>query len=135
MEFDKLKKNILNKTVYRFLIVGGGCTFIDFAIYFSILNQLGPFCSKGISMSVSTVVNFILNKFWSFSAGKNREFMEGVRYVCTQVINISFNIMVNAFVLYITGEKIIAFIFATGMAMIVNYMLQRFWVFKRAVER
>jgi len=126
-----IKKSIFNKSVIRFLVVGCCCTALDFIIYILIVDYIGTVLGKGISMICSMVMNYFLNKFWSFSAKTTKDKKELIRYVIAQAVNITVNVTVNVFLLNISSIKVLAFICATGIAMVVNYMLLRFWVFKK----
>ena len=126
-----MKKKFLDKSVIKFLVVGGCCTFIDYSIYMMIVDKIGALGGKGISMGCSMIINYLLNKYWSFNAKKTKKGKEITRYILSQVANITVNMSVNFIVLSVIGQKTIAFLCATGVAMIVNYLLQRFWVFKK----
>ena len=69
MNKTRLQKFGFDKTLIRFIIVGGCCTLIDFAMYMLIMEHVGAVIGKAVSMGCSMLVNFFLNKFWSFSAG------------------------------------------------------------------
>ena len=84
--------------------------------------------SKTISMSCSMLVNYFLNKFWSFSARHKKNQYELLRFAATQMANMFANVSVNAIIFSATQIKSLAFIIATGVAFCVNYVLQRFWV-------
>lgn len=126
-----MKKKFLDKSVIKFLVVGGCCTFIDYSIYMMIVDKIGALGGKGISMGCSMIINYLLNKYWSFDAKKTKKEKEITRYILSQVANITVNMSINFIVLSVIGQKTIAFLCATGVAMIVNYLLQRFWVFKK----
>lgn len=126
-----MKKKFWNKSVIKFLAVGGCCTFIDYSIYMMIVDKIGVLGGKGISMGCSMIINYLLNKYWSFDAKKTKKGKEITRYILSQVANITVNMSINFIVLSVIGQKTIAFLCATGVAMIVNYLLQRFWVFKK----
>lgn len=126
-----MKKKFLDKSVIKFLVVGGCCTFIDYSIYMMIVDKIGALGGKGISMGCSMIINYLLNKYWSFDAKKTKKGKEITRYILSQVANITVNMSINFIVLSVIGQKTIAFLCATGVAMIVNYLLQRFWVFKK----
>lgn len=126
-----MKKKFLDNSVIKFLVVGGCCTFIDYSIYMMIVDKIGALGGKGISMGCSMIINYLLNKYWSFDAKKTKKGKEITRYIISQVANITVNMSVNFIVLSVIGQKTIAFLCATGVAMIVNYLLQRFWVFKK----
>ena len=126
-----MKKKFLDKSVIKFLVVGGCCTFIDYSIYMMIVDKIGALGGKGISMGCSMIINYLLNKYWSFDAKKTKKGKEITRYILSQVANITVNMSINFIILSVIGQKTIAFLCATGVAMIVNYLLQRFWVFKK----
>ena len=126
-----MKKKFWDKSVIKFLVVGGCCTFIDYSIYMMIVDKIGALGGKGISMGCSMIINYLLNKYWSFDAKKTKKGKEITRYILSQVANITVNMSINFIILSVIGQKTIAFLCATGVAMIVNYLLQRFWVFKK----
>ena len=126
-----MKKNFFDKSMLKFLIVGGGCTCIDYLIYMVLVDDLGAFWGKGISMGCSMIVNYLLNKFWSFGAKRTKSGKEIVRYVISQMVNITVNMSINIIILKALNQKTISFLCATGVAMVVNYILQRFWVFNK----
>jgi putative flippase GtrA len=126
-----MKKKFWDKSVIKFLAVGGCCTFIDYSIYMMIVDKIGALGGKGISLGCSMIINYLLNKYWSFDAKKTKKGKEITRYILSQVANITVNMSINFIVLSVIGQKTIAFLCATGVAMIVNYLLQRFWVFKK----
>lgn len=132
IEKRKIMKNkFLDKSVIKFLVVGGCCTFIDYSIYMIIVDDIGAFGGKGISMGCSMIVNYLLNKYWSFGAKKTKRGKEIIRYILSQIVNITINTTVNFIVLSVLEQKTIAFLCATGVAMMINYLLQKFWVFKK----
>lgn len=129
--FEQIKRIISDKSTYRFLIVGLICTSLDFCIYLALLAKTGVIPSKTISMSCAMLVNYFLNKFWSFSARRTRDKYELLRFFVSQLANISANVSVNAIIFWTTQIKSFAFIMATGTAFIINYLLQRRWVFRK----
>lgn len=125
-----IRKLLSDKSLYKFLVVGGICTFVDFVIYMLLSDFLNPICSKAISMICSMILNYLLNKFWSFSVCNDIKINTEIgRYICSQIINITANTTINYCILQLAGNKVIAFIVATGCATVINYMMQRFWVF------
>lgn len=124
---DFIKKNL---SFVKFCIVGSVCTLLDMLIYIFFVGTLGPIYAKTFSMCCSMILSYILNKVWSFSAKKGKIRSELVRYIISQVINLSVNVSVNYVVLKLTDMTLVAFLVATGMAMLVNYILQRCYVFR-----
>lgn len=127
---DRIKYFLRDQSIWKFLMVGGCCTIIDYVLYMLLVDDLGIFLSKGGSMGCSMVVNYFLNKYWSFSARENKTGREVIRYMIAQALNILANVCTNAVIFKCFKVKTVAFIGATGIAMVINYLLQRFWVFK-----
>lgn len=113
----------------RFLIVGGSSTFIDFCFYMIFSIFFPVYISKIVSMTISSIYSFFINRKWTFHSN-NKSLLTKLKYIITIIINIIVNSLVNQFVFMLTFSKLLSFIFATGVAMIVNYILQKFLVFK-----
>lgn len=128
----KIKELIqYNIGFFRFLVVGGLSTSLDMLIYFILFPQFGAIWSKMISMSFSILLSYNLNRYWSFKIERKRTIGEVLKYLATQLINITVNVSTNYIVLSLTGYKIVAFIIATATAMCINYLLQKVWVFRK----
>lgn len=124
-------KEILNKyKIIKFIFVGGTSTCIDFIIYMILSNFMQISISKSISMIISCIYSFFLNRSWTFQDSNGNTVRQIVTYSITQVINIFTNVFINQIVYNITNTKIVAYIVATMMAMFVNYILQKKVVFK-----
>ncbi len=124
---------MLNKlkdlSAFKFLIIGGISTAIDFCIYMIISNYIDITISKLISMTIASVFSFIFNKNWTFINKEKTSVIMALKYILAQIINIGVNTGINTLVYNLTKVKIIAFIIATGIAMVVNYLLQKIVVF------
>lgn len=127
----KIKINLKNNSdFFRFLIVGGTATLIDFTIYILLNNKMGIIVSKSLSMLCSCIYSFFMNRTWTFKVESRTSILQIVKYIISQLINISINTITNTIIYNLTGDKILSFIVATGFAMIINYLLQKLIVFK-----
>ena len=115
---------------YRFLLIGGSATIFDFIIYMILSNHLDITISKVLSTSLASIYSFILNKKWTFVDESKLSSSQVAKYVVVQIINIFVNTTINTIVFHLTHYKILSFIVATGISMMVNYLLQRFFVFQ-----
>lgn len=124
-------KELFNKynSFIKFLLVGGCSTLIDFTIYIILGNFLLNWISKAISMTISSLFSFIVNRGWTFKSNDTSLYVK-IKYIVAVIINISINTAINQYVYKLTNSKIIAFIMATGIAMIANYFMQKKLVFK-----
>lgn len=125
----------LDISIFRFLIIGGSSTIIDFIIYYILSCCIDISISKCISMLCASIYSYFLNKYWTFVNDDKRPLLTIIKYYITFAVNMVINISVNSFIFYHTQSKIIAFIIATGIAMIINYLLQKNWVFKKNNEK
>ena len=86
--------------------------------------------SKCISMICASIFSYITNKNWTFKVKEQTNLKMVAKYIVVQIINISVNTTTNYFVFSFTQLKTISFVVATLVAMIVNYLLQNYIVFK-----
>lgn len=114
----------------KFILAGGLCTFIDFILYMLLSMVISVTYAKGFSMICSCTVSFFLNKFWIFKEKGWPSVNQILKYVAVQIINISINVGSNKVIYDFTNVKILAFMVATFMAMMVNYLLQKRVVFR-----
>lgn len=118
------------KSQARFLVVGGSSTLLDFVIYMLLSTKVDITISKCISMSISSIYSFFINKNWTFSDSEKITIVLALKYILCVLINIGVNTLVNTLTFSITNNKIISFIIATGFAMIVNFVIQKEVVFR-----
>lgn len=118
------------KVMARFLIVGGSSTLLDYVIYWGLGLCINYNIAKTISMLCSCVYSFVLNKLFTFQDKRRVSGRHIFRYLISQAVNIGINVSINAVVYGMTGKRILGMLFATAGAMIVNYLLQRFFVFE-----
>lgn len=125
--FDKLFKSDLIK----FVFVGGCSTGIDFMIYMFLSIQFSMAISKGISMICASAFSYFVNKNFTFEVKEKTNVVYLVKFYMVFVANFGSNLMSNYFVYGWLKSKIVAFICATLVGMTVNYLGQKFVVFKK----
>ena len=113
----------------RFLIAGSGAVLTDIVTYYLMLNFLSHNIAKTISFLLGTVVAFILNKYWTFE-NKQKSFKQIIQFLFLYMLTLTINIFTNSFVLNITGLVLLSFVIATGVSTILNFIGQKWWVFK-----
>ena len=121
--------SLIKKELGRFLIAGLSAVGTDLAIYYSLLNFLNPEISKGISFFVGTIVAFAINKYWTFEK-KEKSYSETWKFGVLYSVSLGVNIVVNKLVLDVTDLVLISFVFATGASTVLNFIGQKWWVFR-----
>lgn len=128
------------KSVLRFLIVGGIATIIDYIVYMRLSGLLDISAAKVSSMLVASVFSYYLNKRWTFENKDRTNWKYLSKYYIAFFINVAVNTFSNRITYYFCVDRIefselvgktVAFVIATGAAMIVNFLLQHFWVFNK----
>lgn len=117
------------KELKRFIVAGFSAVGIDLGIYYLLLNFLPNYLSKGISFLSGTVVAFIINKYWTFEKNE-KSYIEIIRFGFLYSITLGANVLINKMVLENSGIVILSFIVATGVSTVLNFIGQKFWVFK-----
>jgi putative flippase GtrA len=119
----------MTSKAFKFVVIGGCSTLIDFCIYMIISQWLNITISKVISMSIASIFSFILNKSWTFSVSEKTTNKMLVLFYAGFLINIAINTGINTLSFNLTGLKVVSFCIATGVAMVENFLFQNFIVF------
>ena len=97
--------------------------------YFIIINFLNYDVSKTISFILGTVVAFIINKYWTFEKYE-KSFKQIFHFSILYISTLFANIFTNRLILEITEFVFFAFIFATTVSTVLNFIGQKWWVFR-----
>ena len=125
-----MKKDKLEYQILVFLFIGGLATTIDFVIYNYLFTFFSINISKLISMLSSSLFSYFTNKIFTFNKGKNYNQKYLIKFYIIFLLNLLTNIFVNYYVYKLTSVKLLAFILATIFGMTVNFIGQKFYVFK-----
>lgn len=115
------------KQIIKFCLTGGLCTVIDFGVLFVLTEQIGLsyVISNIISVSLSTIVNYILSKIIVFNFSNTlRNF---VVFIILSIVGLIINegliiLCVNVFTIDYKVGKIIA----TWVVMCFNYLTRKY---------
>jgi putative flippase GtrA len=139
----------------KFGIVGVLCFGMDLSIYYGLtmLPWMPTFVAKSISTASSTLFNYYLNKTWTWGQS-NRDRKRFTRYIALYSMSGMLNVLSNElFLQYLPNnefqmlivhteqalqkpfftiklDKFLAVIGATVVGMMVNFIGQKWWVFK-----
>lgn len=122
---------IRKKELVRFLFGGGSAVIVDFISYqWMLYLGLHMSLSKALSFMLGSCVGFIINKLWTF---ESRRFLKSeiwrycILYLCTAMINA----FINRAVVSMLQIQIIGFLCATGVSTVLNFLGQKYFVFRR----
>lgn len=156
---QKIKSTFFTVRYLKFAVTGITAFVIDFTI-FSYLIKSGrhELFANSISIPVSIVVNYLVNRFWVWDSKEKQVAMEFGKFLSVQGVNFVLNnlflllfiwINISNIVLTITdfisptiteligfiegedGNKLLAKFTATGIQMITSFLFYKFFVFKK----
>jgi putative flippase GtrA len=118
-----------------FLIVGTLTVLIDFGAYLSLLwlGVTGVDIAKAIGFLVGTLFAYFANRFWTFGQ-KSHAPGSLWRFVALYGATLGANVLVNSLALKFFAGTIaivhLAFLLATGVSAILNFLGMKLFVFK-----
>ena len=141
-------KSPLKKQIIKFTVVGAIAALADLSFYYLLLQTLpeqvmaafsNESIAKGLSFIIGTTVTYYLNKFWTWKK-KGRSTRGLFKFLALYACSLTMNVAVNALLLYLLhnmamlqslpNKYLIAFIGAAGASAVVNFLGQKYWVFK-----
>ena len=126
----------LNEDLHRFIkfgLVGVLNTSINW-IVFIILNMLGMYYifSNIIAYSLSTLNSYIWNSKWGFKYSGDDVKETTAKFIILNIIGLILNTCILYILVDIIGlNKIVSLIITTVIVMILNYFINKLWVFKK----
>lgn len=131
--FDSLIRKFFPSTerfweVFRFLLVGGGCFFLEYGLLFALTEYggLNPLVSAPIAFTVSLVVNYILCVYVVFHAEQQSK-KQMALFALTSIIGLGINQVVMWFFIDIIGIwYMFAKVVASAVVMVWNYFTKRY---------
>ena len=123
--------NSINKQeILKFLVGGGTAVIVDFFTYkiFMVLG-LERTIAKTLSFICGSIVGFIINKYWTFKSPKF-QIKEILKYTVLYILTAFINFQVNKYTLLLFGNEMFAFLCATGVSTILNFLGQKFLIFR-----
>lgn len=126
-----IKNNDLIKLI-RFSIVGVGNTLVNWSI-FIILNAFGVdyIIANIIAYIIATINSYIWNSLWVFKYGQGLNINTSVKFFILNLVGLT----VNTTIMYILVDilnfnKFIALVIASVLVVMMNYTINKLWVFK-----
>lgn len=130
--------NIVDKTVWRFVVVGVLNTIVGTAIMFVFYNvfHFDYWISSAANYFFGSILSYFLNKYYTFSYRK-KEWKSAIRFIVNIVVCyfIAYGIAKPTMSWLLSGatkavQENIAMVFGMGLFVVLNYFGQRFYTFR-----
>ncbi len=124
----------LRTQILRFVLTGGFSALVDYGLLELLSTVFGlPIgLSKALSFIAGTITAYLINRRWTFDAGPSRS-----RFAKVLVLyGLTFAVQVGLFLIVFNSlgghgwTKLVAFVIAQGTATIINFIVQRVWIFR-----
>ena len=130
--------------IIKFLFIGGAATLLQFFLLtlFVELNWLSETPASALSYAISAVFNYLANYYLTFASTHSHS-QTFPKFVVTAAIGVTLNTVLFKFALIILQNYIFvnsnlletaylfAQLFATLLTLIVNFLLHKFWIYRR----
>ena len=124
--------------ILKFGTVGCFCFFIDFGLTYVFKEKLkfNKFTANTIGFLTSAVVNFTLNRMWTFESSSHDIEMQFVKFISIA----SFALILNSVIIYLLNVKIrfnfyISKLMAVFFVMFYNYSMNALFTFTDIVAK
>ena len=122
-------QKLLSSQLVRFLLTGGGTTGLDFILYMIGSQMLPTTPAKVISMMGASILSYCLNKKYTFKNEK-KDRSQIIRFYVIFGLNFIANVSMNQIAFDITTSRVFGFVVGTVCGLTVNYIGQKFFVFR-----
>ena len=119
----------LKKEMKRFLVAGISAVATDLGTYYLLLGYFDPAIAKTISFLLGTIVAFVISKYWTFEKHE-RSYREVIKFVSLYTVTLFANVVTNEIVLNQFHIVFLAFLVATGISTVLNFIGLKRWVFR-----
>ena len=118
----------------RFGITGFMNTAVDFVV-FMLLSYVGVYIylAQMISYSCGMLNSYVINRSWTFKSKERFLSSQLVRFIISNFLQMLLSVVLMwLFITKLGMLKIVAKIFATAIILLIGFLINRIWVFRKS---
>jgi putative flippase GtrA len=126
---------MISRELRIFLVVGMLTVLLDYSTYHGLLSieAMPVRLAKGAGFLAGTIFSYVANRLWTFGTHRPQE-GSLIRFATLYALTLGANVMINDAALYLLSSfpaaKQIAFVIATGVSAVLNFVGMKWFVFK-----
>ena len=131
IKLDKKMENLFIQ-IFKFVIVGGIATIIDWAVYYVLYNyfNINPLLGNILSFTVSVIYNYTASVKWVFDVNKDKS---KIRMFIEFMVFSIIGLLLTELILYIGINKLmmdamLTKIIATAIVMVFNFITRKMFL-------
>jgi len=129
---DKVKNNKLLLQIFKFIIVGGIATIIDWIIYYILVKhiKMDPLIGNIISFSISVIYNFTASVKWVFNVNENKSKKKMfIEFIVFSIIGLLLTELLLWIGIHLLGQnEIMIKIISTAIVMVFNFITRKLFL-------
>ena len=118
--------------IFRFIIVGGIATLIDWLVYYILFNyfNINPLLANVFSFSISVIYNYIASVKWVFNVDKDKsKNIMFIEFIVLSIIGLLLTeIFLYLFINLLTIDEMVSKIIATAIVMVFNFVTRKIFL-------
>lgn len=134
-----LNSSLMRSQLVRFILVGGLSAVVDFGFtaFFHWVAHFNDASSKTAGFILGTLTAYLLNRRWTFQAQPSvrRFVVTMLTYALTYVVQVGLYLVTIPWLtdlgLGALWVRVVSFIVAQGTATVLNFLIQKFLIFRR----
>lgn len=129
----QLITNLYRLSFFRFFLVGGFSTLVQFSLLVLLVEGFGipAVAATAIAYVLSAISNYLLNFYLTF--GGRNHLSAFTKFIVVVIIGVN----INTFLFWLVNQSgphyLIAQVVALVGTLIVNFLLHKYWIYRRAV--
>ena len=129
---DKVKNNKLLLQIFKFIIVGGIATIIDWIIYYILVKhiKMDPLIGNIISFSISVIYNFTASVKWVFNVNENKSKKKMfIEFIVFSIIGLLLTELLLWIGIHLLGQnEMMIKIISTAIVMVFNFITRKLFL-------